>query len=78
LCEYLEDDKLTWIDDTIGKHSNIKQAMKPIMDDNFMPFKDSEDKAFVKDLFRKILNEAELAKEFVDKHQTGIVIGLLR
>jgi N utilization substance protein B len=31
-------------------------------------YKDSEDKAFVKDLFRKtILNEAELAKEFVDK-----------
>jgi hypothetical protein len=42
------DDKLTWIDDTIGKHSNIKQAMKPIMDDNFMPFKDSEDKALSK------------------------------
>jgi N utilization substance protein B len=31
-------------------------------------YKDNEDKAFVKDLFRKnILNEAELAKEFVDK-----------
>jgi N utilization substance protein B len=47
------------------------KAMKPIMDDNFyVPkvYKDNEDKAFVKDLFRKtILNEAELAKEFVDK-----------
>jgi hypothetical protein len=30
-------------------------------------------------LFRKtILNEAELAKEFVDKTPNGIVIGLLR
>jgi N utilization substance protein B len=41
------------------------------MDDNFtVPkvYKDGEDKAFVKDLFRKtVLNEAELAKEFVNK-----------
>ena len=74
LYEYLEDDKLTWIDDIplVNTHI-IKQlkAMKPIMDDNFrVPkiYKDSEDKAFVKDLFRKtVLNEKELAKEFVDK-----------
>jgi N utilization substance protein B len=41
------------------------------MDDDFtVPkvYKDSEDKAFVKELFRKtVLNEPELAKEFVDK-----------
>jgi transcription antitermination factor NusB len=74
LYEYLEDDKLTWIDDIpLVNTQIIKQlkAMKPIMDDNFsVPkvYKDSEDKAFVKDLFRKtVLNEAELAKEFVDK-----------
>jgi N utilization substance protein B len=74
LYEFLEDDKLTWIDDIpLVNTQIIKQlkAMKPIMDDNFrVPkvYKDSEDKAFVKDLFRKtILNEAELAKEFVDK-----------
>ncbi|WP_413997634.1 transcription antitermination factor NusB [Flavobacterium sp. W1B] len=74
LYEYLEDDKLTWIDDIplVNTHI-IKQlkAMKPIMDDNFkVPkiYKDNEDKAFVKDLFRKtVLNESELAKEFVDK-----------
>jgi N utilization substance protein B len=52
------------------------------MDDNFyVPkvYKDSEDKAFVKDLFRKtILNEAELARSLLIKHRTGIVIGLLR
>jgi N utilization substance protein B len=36
-------------------------------------YKDSEEA--VKDLFRKtILNEAELAKEFVDKTPNGIVI----
>ncbi|PRZ23924.1 transcription antitermination factor NusB [Flavobacterium granuli] len=74
LYEYLEDDKLTWIDDIplVNTHI-IKQlkAMKPIMDDNFrVPkiYKDTEDKEFVKNLFRKtVLNEAELAKEFVDK-----------
>jgi N utilization substance protein B len=74
LYEYLEDDKLTWIDDIplVNTHI-IKQlkAMKPIMDDNFVVpkvYKDSEDKAFVKDLFRKtVLNESELAKEFVNK-----------
>jgi N utilization substance protein B len=74
LYEFLEDDKLTWIDDIplVNTHI-IKQlkAMKPIMDDNFsVPkvYKDSDDKAFVKDLFRKtVLNEPELAKEFVDK-----------
>ena len=74
LYEYLEDDKLTWIDDIpLVNTQIIKQlkSMKPIMDDNFtVPkvYKDSDDKAFVKDLFRKtVLNEAELAKEFVDK-----------
>lgn len=74
LYEYLEDDKLTWIDDIpLVNTQIIKQlkAMKPIMDDNFIVpkvYKDAEDKAFVKDLFRKtILNEVELAKEFVDK-----------
>jgi len=74
LYEFLEDDKLTWIDDIPLVNTQIlKQlkAMKPIMDDNFIVpkvYKDSDDKAFVKDLFRKtILNESELAKEFVDK-----------
>lgn len=74
LYEFLEDDQLTWIDDIPLVNTQIlKQlkAMKPIMDDNFtVPkvYKDAEDKAFVKDLFRKtVLNESELAKEFVDK-----------
>jgi N utilization substance protein B len=30
-------------------------------------YKDNEDKDFVKDLFQKVLNEADLAKEYLDK-----------
>ncbi len=74
LYEYLEDDKLTWIDDIpLVNTQIIKQlkALKPLENDNFtVPkvYKDSEDKEYARDLFRKtILNEAALAKEFVDK-----------
>ncbi len=74
LYEYLEDNKLTWIDDIplVNTHI-IKQlkAIKPVEEGNFrIPklFKDNEDRDFVKDLFRKtILNEKELAKEYEDK-----------
>lgn len=74
LYEFLEDDKLTWIDDIPMVNTHIiKQlrGMKPIEDGDFrVPklYKDAEDKDFVKDLFRKtILNEVALAKEFEDK-----------
>lgn len=74
LYEYLEDDKLTWIDDIpLVNTQIIKQlkALKPLENDNFkVPkiYKDNEDRDFARDLFRKtILNEAALAKEFVDK-----------
>jgi N utilization substance protein B len=74
LYEFLEDDKLTWIDDIPMVNTHIvKQlrGMKSIEEDNFrVPklYKDAEDKDFVKDLFRKtVLNEASLAKEFEDK-----------
>ena len=74
LYDYLEDNKLTWVDDIplVNTHI-IKQlkAIKPIEEGNFsVPklFKDNEDRDFVKDLFRKtILNEKELAKEYDDK-----------
>ena len=74
LYEYLEDNKLTWIDDipVVNTHI-IKQlkALKAVEEGNFrVPklFKDNEDRDFVKDLFRKtVLNEPELAKEFEDK-----------
>lgn len=74
LYDYLEDDKLTWIDDIPLVNTHIVKQLKAIKqgeDDNFrVPklYKDNEDKAYVKDLFRKtILNETELAKEYVDK-----------
>jgi len=74
LYDYLEDDKLTWVDDIplVNTHI-IKQlkAIKPIEEGNFrVPklFKDNEDRDFVKDLFRKtVLSESELAKEYMDK-----------
>ncbi len=74
LYEYLEDNKLTWIDDIpVVNTEIIKQlkAIKPVEEGNFrVPklFKDNEDRDFVKDLFRKtVLNESVLAKEYVDK-----------
>ena len=74
LYDYLEDDKLTWVDDIplVNTHI-IKQlkAIQPIEQGSFrVPklFKDNEDRDFVKDLFRKtVLNESELAKEYMDK-----------
>lgn len=74
LYDYLEDDKLTWVDDIpVVNTQIIKQLkqIKSIKDDSFrVPklFKDQEDKEFVSNLFRKtVLNESELAKEYIDK-----------
>jgi N utilization substance protein B len=74
LYEYLEDNKLTWVDDIpLVNTEIIKQlkAIKQVEEGNFrVPklFKDNEDRDFVKDLFRKtVLNERELAKEYDDK-----------
>ncbi|MES2543902.1 MAG: transcription antitermination factor NusB [Bacteroidota bacterium] len=74
LYDYLEDDKLTWVDDIpVVNTQIIKQLkqLKSVKDDSFrVPklYKDQEDKEFVSNLFRKtVLNEAELAKEYIDK-----------
>ncbi len=74
LYEYLEDNKLTWVDDIpLVNTEIIKQlkAIKPVEEGNFRVsklYKDNEDRDFVKDLYRKtVLNESELAKEYVDK-----------
>ena len=74
LYEYLEDDKLTWVDDIPLVNTHIIKQLKAIKDTeegNFrVPklYKDNEDKDFVSLLFRKtVLNEKELAKEFEDK-----------
>jgi N utilization substance protein B len=50
------------------------KAMKPIMDDNFyVPkvYKDNEDKAFVKDLFRKTILRQSWQRSLLIKHRTG-------
>ena len=74
LYDYLEDHKLTWVDDIpLVNTQIIKQlrALKSVDDDSFrVPklYKDTEDKEFVINLFRKtVLNETELAKEYINK-----------
>ncbi|UOK42286.1 MULTISPECIES: transcription antitermination factor NusB [Flavobacterium] len=74
LYDYLEDNKLTWVDDIPLVNTMIQKQLKQIKsaDDTsfFVPrlYKDSDDKDFVKNLFRKtVLNNNELAKEFMDK-----------
>lgn len=74
LYEYLEDHKLTWVDDIPLVNTMIAKQLKQIepegRDAFFVPklYKDIDDKEFVRNLFRKtILNEVELAKEFIDK-----------
>lgn len=74
LYEYLEDHKLTWVDDIPVVNTLLSKQLKQITPegrDSFnVPriYKDSDDKDFVRDLFRKtILNNNELAKEFLDK-----------
>ncbi|PWA04364.1 transcription antitermination factor NusB [Flavobacterium psychrotolerans] len=74
LYEYLEDNKLTWVDDIpLVNTQIIKQlnALDASEEESFkVPklYKDTEDKEFVINLFRKtVLNEGELAKEYIDK-----------
>jgi N utilization substance protein B len=74
LYEYLEDHKLTWIDDIPLVNTLISKQLKQVKPegkDTFFVqklYKDADDKDFVKALFRKtVLNEPELAKEFTDK-----------
>lgn len=75
LYDYLEDNKLTWIDDIPLVNTHIIKQLKAIKKtdtaDTFRIaklFKDTEDKEFVSLLFRKtVLNESEFAKEFIDK-----------
>ncbi|WP_264522425.1 transcription antitermination factor NusB [Flavobacterium sp. N1994] len=72
LYDYLEDNKLTWIDDIPLVNTQILKQLKQISDkEDFRVvklFKDEEDKEFVSLLFRKtVLNEVDLAKEYIDK-----------
>ncbi len=74
LYDYLEDKKLTWVDDIPVVNTEIVKQLRSITsekDTNFkVPkiYKDTEDKEYVSNLFRKtVLNEKELAQEYVDK-----------
>ena len=73
LYSYLEDFKLTWIDDIPVVNTLILKQLSQITakEDSFAipkTYKDQEDKAFAIALFRKtVLNEEKLAKEFSDK-----------
>ena len=72
LYEYLEDNKLTWVDDIPVVNTQILKQLNQINEKSDFRvsklYKDEEDKEFVSVLFRKtILNEVELAKEYIDK-----------
>ncbi len=72
LYDYLEDQKLTWVDDIPLVNTQIQKQLKQFSESvDFRVeklYKDEEDKEFVSLLFRKtVLNEVELAKEYIDK-----------
>ena len=72
LYEYLEDNKLTWIDDIPLVNTEIIKQLKAIKENSEIKipklYKDADDKDFVRDLFRKtVLNEGAFAKEYMDK-----------
>ena len=71
--DYLEDNKLTWIDDYAMVNTLIIKQLKGIKDLYFQieipkVYKDQDDKDFAKQLFLKtVLNDKELAQEYVNK-----------
>lgn len=73
LYEYLEDYKLTWVDDIPLVNTSIQKQLKNLKSpsDEFKAsklYKDEDDKDFVKQIFRKtILNESIFEKEYIDK-----------
>jgi len=73
LYSYLEDFKLTWVDDIPVVNTQILKQLRHMTadaDSIRVPaiYKDEEDKDFSTALFRKtVLNDTELAKEFIDK-----------
>lgn len=73
LYEFIEDSKLTWVDDLPVVNTLILKQLKSIKNiENsfFVPrvYKDIEDKEYAQALFRKtVLNSKELEKEFSEK-----------
>lgn len=73
LYNYLEDYKLTWVDDIPLVNTEILKQLKqfPLEEEKFrIPkvYKDEEDKEYAINLFRKtVLNETELEKNYENK-----------
>ncbi len=75
IYDYLEGEKLTWIDDIPLVNTYIIKQLNALTLKNFNDsfkvaklYKDQEDKEYVLNLFRKtVLNESDFAKEFADK-----------
>ncbi len=72
LYDYLEDYRLTWVDDIPLVNTQLQKEFRAIEEGQEFRvsklYKDHEDRDFVTALFRKtILNEGELAKEYMDK-----------
>ena len=72
LYEYLEDHKLTWIDDIPVVNTQILKQLRHFnQGEDFRVaklYKDEEDKEFVSNLFRKtVLNEDVFSKEYENK-----------
>lgn len=74
LYDYLEDNKLTWIDDIPLVNTHILKQLKKLKSEHAVTFlvpplyKDKEDADFASKLFRKtILNEKDFAKEYEGK-----------
>jgi transcription antitermination protein NusB len=76
LYDYLEDKNLTWLDDLPTVNTTILKLLRKVKqsasDSYFTPklYKDSEDKQFAIDLFKKtLLNRTAINKEIEDKTQ---------
>ena len=72
LYDYLEDNKLTWVDDIPVVNTQIVKQLKQVLEkEEFRVtklYKDQEDQEVVSLLFKKtVLNEVDLAKEYIDK-----------
>lgn len=72
LYSYLEDYKLTWVDDIPVVNTQILKQLKQLNPKSEFRvsslFKDNEDREYAIALFRKtVLNEGEFAKEYIDK-----------
>ena len=73
LYNYLEDYKLTWVDDIPVVNTKILKQLNQLTEKDTAfrvskLFKDEEDKEFATNLFKKtVLNENEFSKDFFDK-----------